>query len=178
LKYAIFEQGNIVYQGRIDVKYQSVKLHPFGSCMQGRSFSSAAYRYGFNGKEKETDGTADNYDFGARIYDGRLGRWLGVDPLFKKYKSYSTYVFAMNVPLFFIDMDGCELAPGIGEITKITPAIDLCRKSTTFCNYINKFVDICAFKVWLVFSCSSKKAQQRYSAQAKPTGNVQTRRCH
>lgn len=74
--------------------------------MQGRVFSSAAYRYGFNGKEKEADGTADNYDFGARIYDGRLGRWLAVDPLFEKYPFNSTYAFTANSILILKELKG------------------------------------------------------------------------
>ena len=79
---------------------------PFGSCISNRGFSSAAYRYGFNGKEKETDGTADNYDFGARIYDGRLGRWLSVDPQFQRILSYSPYNYTCNKPLVFSDYGG------------------------------------------------------------------------
>ncbi len=77
--------------------------------MQGRVFSGAAYRYGFNGKEEETDGTADNYDFGARIYDGRLGRWLAVDPLFKFYSENSLYSFAACDPLNNVDVAGKQL---------------------------------------------------------------------
>jgi RHS repeat-associated protein len=95
-----------MFQRRAEVKYQSVKLHPFGSCVQGRGFSSAAYRYGFNGKEKEADGTADNYDFGARIYDGRLGRFLSIDPKRTNFKSYSTYIFAGNRCIVSIDFQG------------------------------------------------------------------------
>jgi RHS repeat-associated protein len=95
-----------MFQRRAEVKYQSVKLHPFGSCISNRGFSSAAYRYGFNGKEKETDGTADNYDFGARIYDGRLGRWLSVDPFFTSDPANSPFKSFNNCPVLFIDPDG------------------------------------------------------------------------
>jgi RHS repeat-associated protein len=76
--------------------------------MANRGFSSAAYRYGFNGKEKETDGTADNYDFGARIYNGRLGRWLSVDPEAITYTSNSTYHFCNNQPITAVDKNGCN----------------------------------------------------------------------
>ena len=131
-----------MFQRRAEVKYQSVKLHPFGSCISSRGFSSAAYRYGFNGKEKEADGTADNYDFGARIYDGRLGRWLAGDPEFKKFKSFSTFCFALNIPVYFVDPDGGVIDKPEGAISKITPALNLCTKSTTFCNYLNQFYDI------------------------------------
>jgi RHS repeat-associated protein len=98
-----------MYQRHIKAVLNPVIRPPFGSCISSRGFSSAAYRYGFNGKEKEADGTADNYDFGARIYDGRLGRWLGVDPLFKFYSEYSHYSFAACDPLNNVDIAGKQI---------------------------------------------------------------------
>ncbi len=49
--------------------------------MPRRSFSSSSYRYGFNGKEKddEVKGEGNSLDFGARMYDSRLGRFLSID---------------------------------------------------------------------------------------------------
>jgi hypothetical protein len=47
-------------------------------------------------------------DYGMRIYDPRLGRFLSVDPLFKTYPSVSPYPFAMNRPIDGIDLDGEE----------------------------------------------------------------------
>ena len=70
------------------------------------NFSGASYRYGFNGMEKEDDMTANHYDFGARIYDGRIGRWLAVDPEWYLYTSISDYSFALDNPIFYIDYDG------------------------------------------------------------------------
>ena len=86
-------------------------LTPFGSVMLGRDFKGEKYRFGFNGKEKNTELNSDNYDFGARIYDGRLGRWLSVDPLWYKYPDLGTYNFCANNPIFFIDPDGKEIVP-------------------------------------------------------------------
>ena len=59
--------------------------------MSGRGFNNDKYRFGFNGKEKdkETYGEGNEYDFGARIYNPRIGRWLSVDPLAKKYTDLS-----------------------------------------------------------------------------------------
>jgi RHS repeat-associated protein len=74
--------------------------------MMGRKFDSDKYRYGFNGKEKDKDIAADNYDFGARIYDGRIGRWLSVDPLQAKYPGLSPYNFVANSPVLYVDPDG------------------------------------------------------------------------
>jgi RHS repeat-associated protein len=50
----------------------------------------ASYRYHFNGQEKTdewTGNSGDSYDFGARMYDSRLGRWMTLDPLFDIYAS-------------------------------------------------------------------------------------------
>ncbi len=64
------------------------------------------YRYRFNGKESESDIAEGDYDFGARIYDGRLGRWLSCDPLQEKYAEFGPYVFVANMPLIAVDPDG------------------------------------------------------------------------
>ncbi len=76
--------------------------------MPGRVFSSGSYRYGFNGKENDNDvkGTGNSLDFGARIYDSRLGRWLSTDPLQSKYPYLSPYNFVANSPINAIDPDG------------------------------------------------------------------------
>ena len=77
--------------------------------MPGRSFSSGdGYRYGFNGMERddEVKGSGNSYDFGARIYDSRIGRWLALDPSMKKYPSLSPYNFVANNPIIYIDPDG------------------------------------------------------------------------
>jgi RHS repeat-associated protein len=69
---------------------------------------SLGYRYGFNGKEKddEIEGGGNAYDFGARIYDARLGIFLSIDPRTRYYPHYSPYLFAGNTPLQAIDEDG------------------------------------------------------------------------
>jgi RHS repeat-associated protein len=76
---------------------------PFGMAMPGRS-TDAKHRYGFNGKE--TDPETGLNDFGARLYDPRLGRWLAVDPSSNKYPNLSPYVFSFNSPQLFKDPDG------------------------------------------------------------------------
>ena len=71
--------------------------------------SSSAYRYGFNGKENdnETVGTGEGtQDYGMRIYNPSLGRWLSLDPLMTKYPSLSPYNFVNNNPIFYVDPTG------------------------------------------------------------------------
>jgi RHS repeat-associated protein len=100
--------------------------YPFGSPMDGRTFSSDKYRFGFNGKENDNEiqGDGNSYDFGARIFDSRLGRWLSLDPLMAKYPDISPYVFCVNNPIIFIDPDGRDIEPVFhkgpnGEDTKL-----------------------------------------------------------
>ena len=84
---------------------------PFGVGLKNRDFSSEKYRYGFNGMEKddEVKGEGNSFDFGARIYDNRLGRWLSVDKIFNKYPHQSSYSFCFNSPLTFIDNNGTDV---------------------------------------------------------------------
>jgi RHS repeat-associated protein len=79
--------------------------------MPGRKYSSAnGYRYGFNGKEndKEVKGDGNQQDYGMRIYDPRLGRFLSVDPLSEEYPWNSTYAYAENDVIRAIDIEGAE----------------------------------------------------------------------
>jgi RHS repeat-associated protein len=66
------------------------------------------YRYGFNSMEKDNEINVNggSYDFGARIYDSRLGRWLSLDPLMASYPSISPYSFAANIPILVTDPTG------------------------------------------------------------------------
>ena len=84
--------------------------YPFGMAMGGRNGSVESYRFGFNGKEmdNEVSGTGNQYDYGFRIYNPRLGKFLSVDPLFQSYPWYTPYQFAGNKPIWAIDLDGLE----------------------------------------------------------------------
>lgn len=83
---------------------------PFGSPLPGRNFQSAEYRYGFNGKENDNEvkGEGNQQDYGMRIYDPRLGRFLSTDPLSKIYPMLTPYQFASNTPIQAVDLDGME----------------------------------------------------------------------
>jgi RHS repeat-associated protein len=83
-----------------------VDYYPFGSAMAGRKFSSGAYRYGFNGMEKddEVKGEGNSYTTHYRLYDSRTGRWFSPDPIVLPYES--PYAANMNNPNFYNDPDG------------------------------------------------------------------------
>ncbi len=99
-----------------DIRH-SQDYSPFGVTLNKRDMSLTSgsgvvpYRYGFNGMEKddEVKGSGNSYDFGARMLDPRLGRWLSIDPLFKNYPHYSSYSVAANSPLIAKDPNGKEI---------------------------------------------------------------------
>ena len=66
------------------------------------------YRYHFNNKESDNEviGEGNSYDFGARMYDSRLGRWWSVDPLANIFPFESYYCFVSNNPIIALDLDG------------------------------------------------------------------------
>ena len=79
-----------------------------GLALPDRNFTAQNYRYGFNGKELDKDIDGNNYDYGFRIYNPQIGRFLSVDPLQKQYPWYSPYQFAGNKPIWATDLDGME----------------------------------------------------------------------
>ena len=82
--------------------------------MPGRKYTNGSgYRYGFNGKENDKDAGEGIQDYGMRIYDTRLGKFLSLDPLTKSYPWFTPYQFAGNIPIWCIDLDGMEPAPGM-----------------------------------------------------------------
>ena len=68
------------------------------------------YRYGFNGKENDNEikGEGNQQDYGMRIYDPRIAKFLSVDPITAKYPELTPYQFASNRPIDGIDLDGLE----------------------------------------------------------------------
>lgn len=93
----------------------SQDYYPFGMQMPNRGFNANVgnYRFGFNGKENDNEvkGNGNQQDYGFRIYDPRIGKFLSVDPLTKSYPWYTPYQFSGNCPIWCIDLDGLEPVP-------------------------------------------------------------------
>ena len=86
--------------------------YPFGQLLPLRYYKPDIYRYGFGGHEKLDEITGSSgtvYSTETRLYDVRLGLWRGVDELFTKYPSWSSYNYVKNNPIKYIDPDGREI---------------------------------------------------------------------
>ena len=76
-----------------------------------RHSSSDAYRYGFQGQEKDDEikGEGNSLNFKYRMHDTRVGRFFAVDPLTKQYPWNSPYAFSENKVIQYIELEGLEI---------------------------------------------------------------------
>ncbi len=106
----VYTKVNSTPDGKVDYYTADVitanDYYSGGMSQPGRKYASgsASYRYGFNGKEKSAEINSGDYDFGARIYDARLGRWFATDRQTKAW--ISPYQYCSNSPTNLIDPDG------------------------------------------------------------------------
>ena len=97
--------------------------------MLGRAWDAgSSHRYGFQGQEHddEINGDGNILNFKYRVYDPRLGRFLSVDPLDRHFPWNSTYAFAENKVIQFIELEGAELA-----VPRILPRVYIPRPVIT-----------------------------------------------
>jgi RHS repeat-associated protein len=99
---------------------QENHFYPFGLDLAGPWMNDAAQDnfYKYNGKELNGDFGLNWMDYGARWYDGSLGRWWSVDLMLGKYMEWSPYNYAKDNPVIFIDPNGMFTSwnPGMQEM--------------------------------------------------------------
>ncbi|HCA07162.1 DUF6443 domain-containing protein [Chryseobacterium sp.] len=118
--YFNFETGKYVYNytdhlGNTRLSYfkngsgaeiiEESNYYPFGLKHEGYNVLSGnpAYKYKYNGKELQESGM---YDYGFRQYMPDLGRWSSPDPLSELASSWTSYRYAYDNPLRYIDPKG------------------------------------------------------------------------
>jgi len=87
----------------------NVNYYPFGMLTVGRTWvAGSQYRFGFNGMENDDEiaGNDNALDFGSRIYDARIGRWLKTDKFEALAASWTPYRFGLNNAIRFSDSQG------------------------------------------------------------------------
>ena len=104
---AVYTQKNTRHKRSVRSRTIS-DYSPFGVLLPERSLNTADFRYGFQGKEGDSElkGEGNSYDFGARMYDPIMARFMSVDPLASKFPWQSPYVFCDGEPINKVDPDG------------------------------------------------------------------------
>ncbi len=66
-------------------------------------------------RTRRSRGPDNQYDYGRRMYDPRVARFMSVDPVSAGYAFYSPYQYAGNSPIANLDLDGGERKYYINE---------------------------------------------------------------
>ena len=79
--------------------------YPFGGIHSGAYVDALAsgYKYTFQGKEYQDEDALNWHDFGSRMYEASLGRWMAKDP---QNQFGSPYLALANNPANYVDPDG------------------------------------------------------------------------
>ncbi|MBP3482825.1 MAG: RHS repeat-associated core domain-containing protein [Alistipes sp.] len=117
-----FEEQNDYYQ--------------FGKHIDDPNSQLSDNRYHYNGKENQEFFDLPYLDYGARLYDPHICRWLCIDPMAEIYYPISPYVYCANNPINIIDPNGMD----IYRFDKTTGELFLHTETDDDFDQIGKFV--------------------------------------
>ena len=92
---------------------QHIEYVPFGEVFIEERNNTWNTPYLFNAKEFDEE--TGMYYYGARYYEPRISLWMSTDADEEEYPFYSTYCYATNNPIKFIDPNGKAVRPN-GEL--------------------------------------------------------------
>lgn len=125
------------------------------------------YRFGFNGKEQDHDNEWSDfthYDYGFRIYNPAVAKFLSLDPLAANYPWYTPYQFAGNTPIQAIDLDGLEELRVTELIEKgFEVELKILREDEVLSTYLSKISKDELVDKHLVIFRFNPKARQAYT---------------
>lgn len=99
-----FDDFKIVHHTGVE---QSDDYYPFGLTFNSyKRDNSTKNNYLYNGKELQDELDLGWMDYGARMYNSSIGRWMVQDGKAEYYFATSPYVYALNQPTNAIDPDG------------------------------------------------------------------------
>ena len=93
-----------------DLVLETDDYYPLGGPLPTGS-NTASQPEKYQGKDWNPAASFNVYDFGARLYDPALGRWISQDPMAEKYYPQSPYLFCAGNPMKFVDPDGSYFTP-------------------------------------------------------------------
>ena len=107
-------QGNVAVVVVGDSVAQCNSYYPYGLphatlSIRTNVTTNTPNTYKYSGKEFDTFGGTDLYDFHARYHAPSTGRFMTPDPMAEKYPGISPYMYCAGNPIIFIDTDGREL---------------------------------------------------------------------
>ncbi|MDR2651090.1 MAG: hypothetical protein LBC68_02070 [Prevotellaceae bacterium] len=100
--------SNVMTVNRSGSIVQGNHYYPYGLTMGGISTNPGVQAYKYTGKELDMDHGLMLYDYGARLHDPAVGRFLTMDPMAEKYYSVSPYAYCGNNPINRIDPTGMD----------------------------------------------------------------------
>ena len=107
-------QGNVAVVVVGDSVTQRNSYYPYGlphatsSFMTNVTFTTPN-THKYSGKEFDTFGGTDLYDFHARYHAPSTGRFMTIDPMAEKYPGISPYMYCAGNPVLFVDPSGMKI---------------------------------------------------------------------